>query len=100
MDKSNTDLSTLIKLFETHNRTEGESPRTVGWYNEVLGLLYRWLRENEMPNTLSFIDEMVVRQFILHLQERPGLKGEKTSTHTIYNRVNAIRPFFGWLPAI
>jgi hypothetical protein len=45
MDKSGTDLSVLIKHFEVYNRTEGKSPRTVGWYNEVLGLLYRQLQE-------------------------------------------------------
>ena len=44
MDKANLDLSVLIKHFEVPNKTEGKSPRTVGWYNEVLSLLYRWLQ--------------------------------------------------------
>ena len=41
MDKSNTDLSVIIRHFEIHNRTDGKSDRTVGWYNEVLGLFAR-----------------------------------------------------------
>ena len=36
MDRSNIDLSVLIQHYEVHNRTEGKSPRTVQWYNEVL----------------------------------------------------------------
>ena len=41
MYKSRSDLSVLMQHFEVHNRTEGKSPRTVGWYNEVLGLFVR-----------------------------------------------------------
>ena len=97
MDRQEVDLSTLIEIFETHNRTEGKSLRTVGWYNEVLNLLYCWLREEDLPTALATLDEMTIRRFILYLQERPGLKGEKASSHTVYNRVNALKSFFGWL---
>ncbi|PPR21089.1 MAG: hypothetical protein CFH40_01719 [Alphaproteobacteria bacterium MarineAlpha10_Bin3] len=44
MDKSNTDLSVLMQHFEVNNRTEGKSPKTVGWYNEVLGLFLSFVR--------------------------------------------------------
>lgn len=97
MDKSSTDLSVLIKHSEVHNRTEGKSPRTVGWYNEVLGLLYRWLQEQGMSSNLGRIDKMVIREFIIYLQGRPGTKSKTMSSHSIYNRVNALRSFFNWL---
>ncbi len=83
MGRQEVDISTLIEIFETHNRTDGKSPRTVGWYNEVLNLLYCWLREEGLPTALAALDEMTVRRFILYLQNRPGLKGEKASSHTI-----------------
>ena len=97
MDKSNFDLLALMRHFEVHNKTEGKSGRTVEWYNEVLGLLYRWLKDEGMPTTLDSIDEMVVREFIIYLQGRPGNKARTMSTHSIYNRVNALRSFFAWL---
>ena len=97
MDKSNLDLLVLIRHFEIHNQTEGKSARTVGWYNEVLGLLYRWLQEQDMLTKLDSIDEMVIREFIMELQGRPGIKGKAISSHSIYNRVNALRSFFSWL---
>ena len=99
MAKSNLDLLVLIRHFEIHNRTEGKSARTVGWYNEVLGLLYRWLQDQGMQSDLDTIDEMVIREFIMELQSRPGIKGKGVSSHTIYNRVNALRAFFSWLHA-
>ena len=91
------DLPVVIEHFEIHNRTEGKSPRTVEWYNLVLGLLYDWLKGQDRPTTLDHIDELVIRRFILYLQEKPGIKAKTASTHTIYNRVNALRSFFGWL---
>jgi len=39
---------------------------------------------------------MDVREYILHLQNRPGVRG-KTLSHTVSNRVRAIRAFFAWL---
>ena len=69
----------------------------VEWYNEVLGLLYRWRQEQGMPTSIGSIDEMTVREFIVDLQSRPGSKHRTISSHSVYNRVNALRSFFAWL---
>jgi hypothetical protein len=61
MDKSRVELSVLIQHFEVHNRTEGKSPRTVQWYNDVLGMFLDWLQERGAPTTLDSIREMEVR---------------------------------------
>ena len=71
IDKSQTDLSVLLQHFEVHNKTEGKSPRTVGWYNEVLGMFIRWLREDGSSTAIGDIDEYTVRRFILYVQEKP-----------------------------
>ena len=41
MHEHDVDLSVLIERFEVHNRTEGKSPRTVDWYNQVLDSLVK-----------------------------------------------------------
>ena len=97
MDKSGTDLSVLIKQYEVQSRTEGKTAKTVLWNNELLGLFYRWLKSQQMPTTLNFMNEDVVRLFILDLQEKPGLGGPKMSTHSVANRGGGIPTFFGWL---
>ena len=97
MDKSGIELSILMSNFEIHNRTEQKSSKTVEWYNEVLGLFHGWLREQGHSTTLEAMDENLVRLFILELQQRPGTKGRKMSTHTVANRVRALRAFFAWL---
>ena len=97
MDKSDIDLATLIYHFEVNNKTEGKSPRTVGWYNEVLGMFYKWLQEQGMPTSLRSIGETTVRQFILYIQARPGRKGPTMSSYSVANRVMALKAFFSWL---
>ena len=51
MSRKVIDLPVLMEHFEIHNRTEGKSPRTVEWYNLVLGLLYDWLKGQDRPTT-------------------------------------------------
>ena len=65
--------------------------------SQVLGQLCHWLESRDTPATLDHIDEMMIRRFILFLQQKPGVKAKTMSTHTIYNKVNALRSFFGWL---
>ena len=93
----NLDITTLVNHFEVHNRTEGKSPRTVGWYNEVLGLFLDWLTKNGLSAELDQIGEHAVRSFVLHLQQRPGRTGNLQSSHSVNNRVRALRAFFSWM---
>ena len=55
-----------------------------------------WLQSQNMSTSLKAIGEMEIRQFILYVQSRPGLKGE-VSTHTANDRVRALRAFSDWL---
>ena len=96
MDKRHIPLKDLVKIFDTYNRSDGKSPATVCWYNEVLNAFLRWLAETGRPVTLGSVDENTVREFILWLQEHP-VHGHKMSVHTINNRVRALRAFFNWL---
>ena len=58
IDKSNTELSVLMQHIEVHNKTEGKSPRTVGRYNEVLGMFIKWLKEDGRSTAIGDIDEV------------------------------------------
>lgn len=96
LDKFDVVLEVLRRHFEVHNKTAGKSPRTVEWYNDVLRLFRVWLKQNGLSTSPGSLGEMEVRQFVLHLQEKPGAKG-LMSSHSIANRVRALRAFFSWL---
>ena len=76
------DIRTLINHFDVHNRTEGKSPRTVEWYNEVLGLFLDWLIGSNLSTSLDQIGEPEARGFVLHLQQTPSRRGKAISSHT------------------
>ena len=96
MNPKKLDLSKLAEKFVVHKKSEGLSERTVEWYQQALGLFQTWLAEHGMSTCLDDIGEDEVRLFILYLKTRPGLRG-LASSHTVNNRVRAIRAFFNWL---
>jgi len=90
-------LREVMLHYEVHNLTEGKSPRTVEWYTEALDQFGRWLEAEGHSTVVQAIDDMTVRRFIVYYQTRPGTKAATMSTHTVYNRVSALRAFFVWL---
>jgi len=98
MEKGNIELRQLIQHFEVFNRSEGKSPKTVKWYSDVLNLFLNWIESENRPTRLAEIGENEVRAFILHLQDK-RINGKRLSSHTVANRVRAIRGFFSWLAA-
>ena len=96
VDQDKLDLKMLTQHFEVHNRSEGKSARTVEWYNGALELFQGWLEDEGIPTNLEHLGEDEVREFILYLQGRKGLWG-LASSHTLNNRVRALRAFFAWL---
>jgi len=94
--KNNIELKDLVNYYETFNRSEGKSPKTVKWYREVLDRFVGWLELQEKPTKLGSIDQMDVREFILWLREK-RYNGRTLSSSTVNNRVRALRAFFSWL---
>lgn len=96
MNKNDIHLKDLIRIFDTYNRSDGKSPATLRWYNEVLNIFLSWLIETGRPVTLGSINEDTVREFIIWLKERP-VNGHEMRVYTVNNRVRALRAFFNWL---
>ena len=97
MNGTSAELSAVMRHFDVHNRTEGKSDRTCQWYMEVLSMFHDWLRLRELPTDLRLIGEHDVREFILEIKKRPGRRSEFISSHTVANRVRALKAFFSWL---
>lgn len=67
-EKDDVPLEKLTQHFKVHNRTEGESPRTVECYSRVLSYFRDYLKQHKLPDTPEHLDITVVRDFILYLQ--------------------------------
>ncbi len=97
-------LAKLAKHFDTNNRSEGKSPRTVLWYSRILTYFEDYLREQGLPDDLDHLQVDVVRGFIVYLQTKKKWDNHPT-THSeanlqaasVQNYVRGLRAFFGWL---
>ena len=89
-------LAELVRYYDAYNRSEGKSPSTLRWYNQVLRLFLEWLTETGRSTNLKDIDEFCVREFILGVQSHQ-VNGHPVTVQTVHNRVRALRAFFNWL---
>jgi len=104
VDKSNIPLDKLIIHYESFNRTEGKSPRTISWYSDTLHTLEGFLEKRGSSLLLDAgINE--AREFILYLQEkekwgrngRTCSKGSKLPLFTVQGFVRSLKAFYSWL---
>ena len=105
LEKDNIPLERLAQHFEAFNRSEGKSLRTVEWYSKVIGYLAEYLRQEDRSTMLADIDILVVRDFILYLQNKtrwsnhPYMRSPNgnLAAISVQNYVRGLRAFFNWL---
>ncbi|MFC1955835.1 tyrosine-type recombinase/integrase [Chloroflexota bacterium] len=104
VDKSNILLDKLIRHYESFNRTEGKSPKTISWYSDTLHTFEGFLKRHDSA-LLRDAGINEVREFILYLQEkekrggngRSCSKGSKLSPFTVQGFVRSLKAFYSWL---
>jgi len=100
-------LSELIDYYETCNRAEGKSPKTISWYSANLKSFRYYLKNRHLPDSLNNIDTKLLREYVLYLLKRTRYenhpytpaKPELLSTATVHGHVRTLRAFFNWLVA-
>jgi integrase/recombinase XerC/integrase/recombinase XerD len=105
LDKGNIPLERLAQHFEAFNRSEGKSLRTVEWYCRVIAYLVKYLRQEGRSTLLADVNILIVRDFILYLQNKTRWSGHpnmpspsgKLAPISIQNYVRGLRAFFNWL---
>ena len=104
--KGEIDLDQVASYFHVANRAEGKSPATVSWYDQNLGLFFRFLRERGLSTRLRDVGLPQAREFVLSLQSQDTrfarnpftpVRQHSLSSHSINSAVRALRAFFNWL---
>ncbi len=98
-------LFELIEYYETCNRAEGKSPKTISWYSANLKNFRNYLKNRHHPDSLDNIDTKLLREYVLYLMKQTRYenhpytpaKTELLSTATIHGHVRTLRAFFNWL---
>jgi hypothetical protein len=58
---SSLSLPDLIAYYETCNRAEGKSPKTIKWYSDNLKRFHNYLKSRHLPDSLDRIDIRLLR---------------------------------------
>ena len=85
------ELRKLILHYAQSNKAEGKSPKTISWYSEMVSDFAGFLESKGCGASLSQFDVQVVREFVVHEQER-GL-----SPFSVQGKVRALKAFSSWL---
>jgi site-specific recombinase XerD len=102
---SSATLTGFISQYELSNYADGKSPKTIGWYSDILKSYLRYRKENVYPDNLSNFNIDSVREYILYLRRKPKFaghpftpeQGETVSAQTIRGHVRALKAFSTWL---
>jgi site-specific recombinase XerD len=98
-------LSQCIDYYELCNKSEGKSPKTVGWYTDNLHRFCRYMDHRHLPDSIDIVDIKLLREYVLDLMKKTRFsdhpytpaKPEPLSTATIHAHVRTLRAFFSWL---
>ena len=81
-----------VSNFLTERRARGLSPRTIGFYQDVLGRFCRWLDDVGVVR-LDELTPDVIRQFLLYLEARGNNPGGR---HVYYRSIKAFLNWWEW----
>ena len=104
-EKMEITLPTLIDLFLTTKKTEGRSPKTIGWYRDLLTRFATYVG-NGSDARLKDVTLDDARSFVAFLQEKTTRYGDHSlrpeesgglSTSTVHGYVRAMKAFSVWL---
>lgn len=98
-------LSELIAYYETCNKAEGKSNKTVSWYSDNLQRFRKYIISSQQNENINSIDTKVLREYIIYLMTRKRFENhphtpptdEPLSTSTIHGHVRTLRAFSNWL---
>jgi integrase/recombinase XerC/integrase/recombinase XerD len=91
IDMSVIELGKLLKHYTQCLKSEGKSPKTISWYEEMASIFIRYLESSGISPVLANFNLVNVRDFVVYEQNR------ELSPYTVQARVRALKAFSSWL---
>ncbi len=98
-------IAKLITHFEMSNLADGKSDSTISWYNDILKLFLRYLKEKRHSNSIEEFNIENARDYVLYLRSRNKF-GKYTNTQvqhstlspqTVRGHIRGLKAFSSWL---
>ena len=98
-------IDDLMARYAISNQADGKSPKTIGWYGDILSQFLRYLKANGYQSISSTFNMDIIRGYILFLRKRPRFqghpfisqKGDLLSPKTVQCHVRVLKAFSTWL---
>jgi len=106
-NKASLSMEGLISRYELSNKAAVKSPKTILWYNEMLGAFTLFLEKEFSASSLAFFNIDKARDYVIHLKGKAKFSGHpytpvQTATlspKTVQGHVRALKAFSSWLHA-
>ena len=103
--KASPNINKLMTHFEMSNVVDGKSSKTIRWYNDILRLFSRYLKENMRSNSVQEFNIENARKYVLYLRSRNKFdrhpftprQPSLLSPQTIRGHTRTLRVFSSWL---
>jgi len=98
-------ITKLITHFEMSNLADGKSESTITWYNDILKLFSRYLKENRHSNSIEEFNIENAREYVLYIRSRSKF-GKYTnaqvqhaglSPQTVRGHIRGLKALSSWL---
>ena len=76
---------------------EATAAKTVEWHATALGLLRRYLEEEQEITQVEEVDADAISAWFAYLRTVPGQRGKPRAERTIQTYARSARAFFHWL---
>jgi len=98
-------IAKLISHFEMSNSADGKSESTISWYNYILKLFLRYLKENRYSHSIEEFNIENVREYTLYLRSRnkfgkyanTQVQHTGLSPQTIRGHIRGLKALSSWL---
>jgi integrase/recombinase XerD len=96
-NQPSTSIADAIDAYLQDHEGANHSHKTVEWHGTSLGLLRRYLEEEQGITQVEEVDAGAISSWFASLRTAPGQRGKPRAARTIQTYARSVRAFFHWL---
>jgi len=94
---TSTSIADAVEAYLQDHEGGNHSHKTVEWHATSLGLLRRYLEEEQEITQVEEVDAAAISGWFAYLRAVPGQRGKPRAARTIQTYARSARAFFHWL---
>jgi integrase/recombinase XerD len=96
-NRTSTSIADATDAYLQDHEGGNHSHKTLEWHTTALGLLRRYLEEEQEITQVEEVDAQAISSWFAHLHTVPGQRGKPRAERTVQTYARSARAFFRWL---